>query len=62
MGEQHAAKNFFFAGKQPIYGALRFWGNSFLRDRWGVIGEFAIDTHGERNKSFIAVTVDQKLD
>jgi len=33
-----------------------------LRDRWGVIGEFAIDTHGERNKTFIVVTVDQKSD
>jgi len=57
MGERHAQKKFFSRENSLYIGFLDSRGNSFLRDRWGVIGEFAIDTHGERNKSFIVVTV-----
>jgi len=56
-------EKFFSSPSLTLYGSsLRSRGNFFLRDRWGVIGEFAIDTHGERDKTFIVVTVDQKSD
>ena len=61
----HARKNFFDLAKLPnmggflaaktLCGSLISRGNFFLRDRWGVIREFAIGPLGERNKTFILV-------
>jgi len=57
-------KIFLISRNYPIWGfscsknPMRFSdisGKFFLRDRWGVIREFAIGPLGERNKTFILV-------